>query len=139
MSLSYRAGPLFLVAATERHSEYANTTTTNSKDGGVKIGAGYTIAEHHTLGVMWEMLTYRGNLAATGLPKTFTAGTATEAKLGTYFISYKGDFDRHNIRVSYGQNRELKLDSGTAPDTKASFRAIGYGYEFSKRIEATIF
>ena len=139
MSITYRGGPLFLAAATERHNEYANTATVRTQDTAAKFGAGYTIADNHTLGLVWEAIKYEGNLAATGLAKTFIRGTATEVKLKTYFVSYKGGFGRHNIRASYGENQELKLDGGSAVNTKARFSAIGYGYEFSKRTEMMVF
>ncbi len=138
-SISYRAGPLYLVAAGERHNEYANIAATTTRDTGAKVAAGYAIDGHNNLSVLWETIKYRGNIAATGLPKTFTAGTASEVRLKTYFLAYKGDFGRHNVRLSYGQNKNLELDGGSAPDTGARFWAAGYGYEFSKQVEVTVF
>ncbi len=139
MSVTYRGGPLILAAAAERHNEYANTATVRTQDTAAKFGAGYTFAGKHVLGLVWESIKYEGNLAATGLRKTFTPGTATEVKLNTYFVAYKGNFGRHNVRASYGENQELKLDRGSAVNTKARFSAIGYSYEFSKRTELMVF
>ncbi len=138
-SISYRYEALYLVAATEKHNEYANLATVATHDIGTKIGLGYTFAGQHSLGLVWENLSYRGNVGATALPKTFTAGTATEVRLKSVFIGYKGDFGRNNIRLSYGRNNNLEVDGGNAPNTGARFWAAGYGYEFSKQFEATIF
>ncbi|MBI3714831.1 MAG: porin [Betaproteobacteria bacterium] len=138
-SIAYRTDALYLVAASERHNEYANTATATTRDTGTKVAAGYTIAGHHNLSLLWEAITYRGNVAATALPKTFTAGTASEVRLKTFFVGYKGDFGRHIVRLSYGRNQNLELDGGSAPNTGARFWAAGYGYEFSKQIEVTVF
>jgi predicted porin len=138
-SVSYRRGELTLATAYERHSQYANTATVSTKDTGMKIGARYKFGGIHGLSAVMERLTFDGNLAATGLPKTFTVGTATKAKLDSIFVGYKGDFGAHNLRAGYALNRELKLNTGTAANTKSNYWAVGYGYDFSKRTEVVAF
>jgi predicted porin len=138
-SISYRKGELTLSTAYERHSQYANTATAFTKDRGVKVGARYVFGGIHGISAVAERLTFEGNLAATGLPKTFTVGTATKATLDSIFVGYKGDFGAHNLRAGYAQNRELKLNIGTAANTKSNYWAVGYGYDFSKRTEGVVF
>lgn len=138
-SVSYRKGELTLATAYERHSQYANTATAFTKDTGVKVGARYRFGGKHGVSAVMERLTFEGNLAATGLPKTFTVGTATKAKLDSIFVGYRGDFGAHNLRAGYAQNREIKLNTGTAANTKSNYWALGYGYDFSKRTEVVAF
>jgi predicted porin len=138
-SASYRSGELDLSAATERHNQYANTTTATTKDTGMKLGARYKFGPHGIAAVI-ETLKFQGNLAATALPKTFTVGAATEAKQKSMFVGYRGEFGVHNVRLSYVKAKDLELNNGgTAPNTNAKMMAMGYGYDFSKRTEGVIF
>jgi predicted porin len=136
---SYRKGETTFAVAYERHNHYANSATARTRDTAMKIGGRYVFGGQHGISAVFETIKFTGNLAATALPKAFTVGAATEAKLNSTFLAYKGDFGKHNIRVSWGQNRELALNSGSAPNTKASMKAIGYGYEFSRRTEGMVF
>lgn len=138
-AVNYRSGELDVSFATERHNQYANNTTATTKDTGMKLGIRYKVGPHGVSAVM-ESLKFQGNLAATNLPKTFTVGTATEAKLNSQFVGYRGDFGTHNLRLGWAKNKELKLNgSGTAPNTSSKMLSVGYGYDFSKRTEGVIF
>ncbi len=138
-SVAYRKDELTLTTAYERHSQYANKATVSTRYTGVNVGARSKCVGIHGISVVRERLIFEGNLAATGLPKTFTVGTATKATLNSYFVGYRGDLGAHNLRAGYAQNRELKLNSGTAANTRSSYWALGYGYDFSKRTEGVVF
>jgi predicted porin len=145
LSASYENGPIYVTAAYEKHDEYANTLTNKTDDKGWKVGGGYTFLGAHTIGLVYEELKYEGNLAQLvttgGLPKASVTTTAIvnnpngEAKLKTYFVSYLGKFGPHNVLVSYGQNRKLKVAGSEIDNTDARLYNIGYGYNLSKRTE----
>lgn len=135
MSAAYEKGPLFLSAAYEQHNEYANTTTAQTQDKAFKAAGSYTFGGT-TVSVLAERLRYSGNLAATGLPKAFTVGAATEATLNTLWLGAVHKIGPNTLRLALGKSQELKLNSGSAPGTDARYVALGYGYTFSKRTEA---
>ncbi|HVK56160.1 MAG TPA: porin [Burkholderiales bacterium] len=145
LSLAYENGPIYVTAAYEKHDEYANTATTKSDDTAWKVGGAFTFAGSHTVSAMWERLNFEGSVGTIGLPKTvdptsttaanILAGTANEAEMDTWFVSYLGKFGPHNLRASYGQNNELEIDGTEQTDTKARFWALGYGYAWTKRTE----
>ncbi|NEX63738.1 porin [Noviherbaspirillum galbum] len=135
LSAAYEQGPLFLGAAVEQHDEYANTATARTQDTGFKLAGSYTFGAT-TVSALAERLRFSGNLAATGLPKVFTVGAATEAKLDTFWLAAVHRIGAHNLRLALGKSRELKLNLGSAPGTDARYVALGYGYTFSKRTEA---
>ncbi|WP_075793614.1 porin [Massilia putida] len=131
----YEKGPLFLSAAYEQHDQYANTATARTRDRAFKVGGAYIFGST-TVSAMAERLRYSGNLAATGLPKTFKAGAAQEATLDTLWLGMTHRIGAGTLRLALGESRDLKLDRGGAPDTDARYVALGYGYALSKRTEA---
>lgn len=145
LSASYENGPIYVTGAYEKHDEYANTLAAKSNDKGWKVGGGYTFLGAHTISLVYEDLKYEGSLAQLvttgGLPKATATTTAIvnnpngEAKLKTYFVSYLGKFGPHNVLVSYGQNRKLKVAGSDIDNTDARLYNIGYGYSLSKRTE----
>jgi predicted porin len=138
-ALNYRSGELDVSFATERHSQYANTTAVTTIDTGMKFGTRYKLGAH-SLAAVAEIIKYRGNVGATGLPKTFTVGAATEARQKAMFVGYRGEYGVHNLRLSYVKAKDLELNvGGTAPNTNAKMISLGYGYDFSKRTEGVIF
>ena len=138
-SANYRSGELDVSAATERHNQYANTTTATTKDTAMKIGIRYKFGPHG-ISVVTESIKFQGNVGATALPKTFTVGAATEARQKATFVGYRGDFGLHNLRATYAKAKDVELNNGgTAPNTNARMVALGYGYDFSKRTEGVIF
>ena len=134
LSANYDGGPLTLIAAVERHAEYANTAASNSRDTGMKLAASYTFGAT-TVSAVAERLSFEGNLAATGLAKTFSAGAAREATLRNYWIGATHTVGAQTLRLAYGQSGDVKLNTGAAPDTGARYLALGYGYALSKRTE----
>ena len=80
---SYEQGPLSLMAAYERHDQYANTASVQTRDSAFKLGALYRLGAT-SFSAIAERLAYRGNLAATGLARTFAPGAASEASLRNY-------------------------------------------------------
>ncbi|MBL8514218.1 MAG: porin, partial [Betaproteobacteria bacterium] len=138
-ALSFRSGELDVSASTERHNQYANTTTATTKDTGMKLSGRYKVGAHSVAAAI-ETLKFRGNVGATALPKTFTVGSATEAKQKSMFVGYRGEFGVHKVRLSYVKAKDLELNNGgSAPNTNAKMMAVGYGYDFSKRTEGVIF
>lgn len=131
---SYEKGPLFLGAAYELHDQYANTATAQTRDRAFKVGGAYTFGST-TVSAIAERLRYAGNLAATGLPKTFAAGAAQDATLDTLWLGLTHQIGASTLRLALGKSRDLKLDRGSAPDTGARYVALGYGYALSKRTE----
>lgn len=149
----FERGPVFVGAAYERHEDYANTATVKTDDKAWMVGGGFTFAGAHTISAMFERIEYEGNLGSAGaltgspfflttiagLPKAFSCatcvGSANEAELDTWYVSYLGRFGPNNVRVTYGQNQEIEIDGRSAPNTKARQWSVGYGYSLSKRTE----
>lgn len=135
LSAAYEKGPLFLTAAYEQHNEYANTATAQTQDKALKLAGSYAFGDT-TVSALAERLKYSGNLAATGLPKVFAVGTATDATLNALWLAVVHKIGPNTLRLALGKSQELKLNSGSAPGTDARYVALGYGYTFSKRTEA---
>ena len=132
---TYAKGPIFLSLAHERHEQFANSATENSKDKGLKFTAVLTLGTTN-LGFMAEQLKFNGNLAATGLPKNFTAGTSNEARVNAYFFSIVHRMGPHALRGAYAADSGVKLNGGgSSTDTKARMLDLGYSYSFSKRTD----
>ena len=135
---TYEHGPLTLIAAYERHDEYANTATVRTRDDALRLATHY-VSGATTFSGIAEQLTYRGNLAATGLPKAFTPGNAAAVKVRNAWGAVTHRIGRQLLRLSYGQSADLKLDGGgpgaSAVDTGMRYWAVGYAYQPSKRTE----
>ena len=131
---SYAAGPIYLALAHEKHKEFANTATAATSDKGLKFVATFTLGATK-FGFVTEKLTFNGNLGATGLPKAFTAGTASEAKIDATYFSVRHSFGKHTLRAAYGADRGVKLNTGSTSDTRAKMSVLGYSYTFSKRTD----
>ena len=134
ISGSYASGPIYLALAHERHVQFANTATATTSDKGLKFVAGITLGTT-SLGFIAEQLKFNGNLAATGLPKAFTVGTSTEARVNAYYFSIIHRMGLHAIRAAYGADQGVKLNAGSTSDTKAKMQVVGYSYTFSKRTD----
>lgn len=143
VSLNYLIGPFFVTYAHERHDDYANlitaTGTTRTKDDGDKVGLGFTLASTGTsIGLIAERVKYEGNIGATGLNKSFVAGTANEAKVNAYYISALQKFGASTIRLAYGQDQGVKLSGGSGSsvsNTRAKMYVVAYSYSLSKRTD----
>jgi predicted porin len=139
----YSSGPIYLSLAYEKHDEFANTALTRTSDKGVKFGAAYTFFDATTIGLIYEQLTFNGNIAATGLskviPTTFLTAAqlanAGEGKVQSYYVSLRHLIGPHTFRAMFGGDRGLKVDGSDVPSSKASTYAIGYSYSFSKRTD----
>ncbi len=133
---SYDSGPLALMAAYERHDEYANTATVTTRDSAVKLGAQYRWGDT-AINAVAEQLDYRGNLAATGLTRTFAPGAAPGVTVHNYWGAVTHRIGVHQWRAAYGRSADLSLHApgGTATDTAMRYWALGYGYTASKRTE----
>lgn len=133
---SYERGALTLIAAYERHDEYANTATVRTRDDALRIGTHYVVGATTFSGVA-EQLTFRGNLAATGLAKTFTPGAASAVKVRNLWGAVTHRIGSQVLRASFGRSADLKLDGpgASAPDTGMRYWAAGYAYQPSKRTE----
>jgi len=135
---SYEQGPLSLMAAYERHDQYANTASVQTRDSAVKLGALYRHGGT-SFSAIAERLAYRGNLAATGLNRTFVPGSASEASLRNYWMAVSHRYGAQTWRAAYGQSGDVRLDSGgkgaRTAETGMRYWAVGYGYAASKRTE----
>ena len=131
---SYAAGPIYLALAHERHQEFANTATSSSNDKGSKFVATFTFGATK-FGFITEQLRFKGNIAGTSLPKAFTAGTSSEAKINAYYFSVRHSIGNHTLRAGYGADGGVKLNAGSGDQTKAQMLVIGYSYTFSKRTD----
>ena len=134
LSGSYSAGPFYVALAHERHTEFGNSATSLSHDKGLKLAATFTFGATK-IGFITEQLTYKGNIAATGLPKQFTPGASSEAKISASYISLRHSIGKHTLRAAYGADRGVKLNGGSANQTKAQMNVLGYSYTFSKRTD----
>ena len=141
LSGSYSAGPFYVALAHERHTEFGNSASSLSHDKGLKLAATFTFGATK-IGFITEQLKFKGNvvgLAGTtpllGLPKSFTAGTASEAKINASYISLRHSIGKHTLRAAYGADRGVKLNGGSANQTKAQMNVLGYSYTFSKRTD----
>ena len=127
---TYTGGPLYLAAAYENHKQFANIATAQTTDKGLKFVATFTFGPTK-FGVLAEKLTFNGNLAATGLPKTFTPGTASEVQVKTLYFSVRHAMGKNTLRAAYGADSGVRGYGGT----QARMSVLGYSYTFSKRTD----
>lgn len=133
---TYSKGPFTVSGAYEKHDQFANSATQSSKDTGVKFVATAVVGTT-TFGLITERLNFKGNIGATGLPKVFTAGTGTEARINSYYASMVHRSGPWALRVGVGADRGLTVNTAAgAPDTRARMLAVGGSYSFSKRTDA---
>ena len=134
LSGSYSAGPFYVALAHERHTEFGNSATSLSHDKGLKLAATFTFGATK-IGFITEQLKFKGNIAATGLPKAYTAGASSEAKISASYISLRHSIGKHTLRAAYGADRGVKLNRASSNQTKAQMNVLGYSYTFSKRTD----
>ena len=134
LSGSYSAGPFYVALAHERHTEFGNSATSLSHDKGLKLAATFTFGATK-IGFITEQLKFKGNIAATGLSKAYTAGASSEAKISASYISLRHSIGKHTLRAAYGADRGVKLNRASSNQTKAQMNVLGYSYTFSKRTD----
>ncbi len=129
---TYATGPFTLAVAYEKHDQFS----AGSKDTGLKL-VGTAVIGGTTLGLVTESLKFQGALGSTGLSKTFTVGTGTEAKVKSYYASIVHRVGPWALRAAVGADRGVSLNTAAgAPDTRARMLAVGGSYTFSKRTDA---
>ena len=131
---SYTSGPLYLAVAQETHRQFANTATANTNDNGVKFVGTFTFGPTK-FGFIAEQLKFNGNLAATGLPKSFTFTTSSQAKLNAYYFSVRHSIGKHTLRAAYGFDTGVRLNADPTSGLRAKMGVLGYSYTFSKRTD----
>ena len=141
LSGSYSAGPFYVAVAHERHTEFGNSASSLSHDKGLKLAATFTFGATK-IGFVTEQLKFKGNLVGLagttpllGLPKQFTPGASSEAKISASYISLRHSIGKHTLRAAYGADRGVKLNRASSNQTKAQMNVLGYSYTFSKRTD----
>lgn len=134
-SLTYASGPFTVAGAYEKHDEFANSATQSSKDTGLKFVA-TAVVGNTTFGLVSERLKFQGNIGATALPKAFTVGTGTEAKVNSYYASLLHRMGPWALRLAVGGDRGVSVNTAAgAPDSRARMLVVGGSYSFSKRTD----
>jgi hypothetical protein len=141
---NYDRGPLSVLAAYERHDDWAGlnyvgaAATANAKssvDTGIRVGAGYELGSAFgttTLGAVWELLTF--GYANTDAP--LANGAVKEASRQAIMGNLKHRSGNHELRARYtyadGGNCSIK-GPGTCRVVGAGAQqyALGYAYYLS--------
>jgi len=133
VSGSYDNGPLYLTLAYEEHKDFgtlvAVTTTGQGKDQGWKTGGSYDFANLVKVGLIYEELKYKSDVAGAAL---------TERKVKNGFATVTFHPGPHAISLNYGKRFDVDdtpTTAGNTGDLEAQFWAVRYAYSFSKRTE----
>ena len=152
VGFNYDRGPLSVLAAYERHDDWAGLSTVgatgfdatkNTTDYGVKVGAGYELGSGFgttTIGAVWELLSY-GYAHNTGLAPTAVKSYSRQAAM----LNLKHRTGNHEFRAryEYADNGDCKIVSGAKCNLDvgkgAQNYALGYAYYLSKAAQVYVF
>ena len=133
----YSAGPLYVSAAYERHTEY-NGAGRDGDDNGWHVGAAYT----------WGPVRFGGQYTRQKF-ETGTSAVPTDSRVAAWHLGVDWSIvGPHGLRAAYTQANDVKGTAGAAAiagsgatrpspgsDTGAKLWQIRYVYTFSKRTE----
>ena len=130
-SANYRSGELDVSAATERHNQYANTTTATTKD---------TAEDRHPvqvcphgISVVTESIKFQGNVGATARPRPSPSGGHGGRQKAT-FVGYPA-ISVYTTARHHAKTRTWNSTTAHRTQHQRRMVALGYGYDFSKRTE----